>query len=112
MRCPSCDHPISEVKDSRPSEEEIRRRRRCAGCGCRFTTFEAIREEEPKLHENDIFRHQRAREMAELFRNLDLDDAHMILRIARRLSAQPADQSIASCSDHAAAEMGLRERAA
>ena len=44
MRCPFCAHEESQVKDSRPSEDNtsIRRRRQCEGCGARFTTFERV----------------------------------------------------------------------
>ncbi|MFM9977926.1 MAG: transcriptional regulator NrdR [Sphingomonadaceae bacterium] len=44
MRCPFCAHEVSQVKDSRPTEDgaAIRRRRQCEGCGARFTTFERI----------------------------------------------------------------------
>ncbi|MGC1270248.1 MAG: transcriptional regulator NrdR [Croceibacterium sp.] len=44
MRCPFCAHDDSQVKDSRPTEDNtaIRRRRQCEGCGARFTTFERI----------------------------------------------------------------------
>jgi transcriptional repressor NrdR len=44
MRCPFCGHDDSQVKDSRPTEDNsaIRRRRQCEGCGARFTTFERI----------------------------------------------------------------------
>ena len=44
MRCPFCAHDESQVKDSRPSEDNtsIRRRRQCEGCGARFTTFERV----------------------------------------------------------------------
>lgn len=44
MRCPFCAHDDSQVKDSRPSEDNttIRRRRQCEGCGARFTTFERV----------------------------------------------------------------------
>ena len=42
MRCPFCAHDDSQVKDSRPTEDNtaIRRRRQCESCGARFTTFE------------------------------------------------------------------------
>ena len=42
MRCPWCGAPDSRVVDSRPAEDgtAIRRRRQCASCGRRFTTFE------------------------------------------------------------------------
>jgi transcriptional repressor NrdR len=44
MRCPFCSNADTQVKDSRPSEDgsAIRRRRVCADCGGRFTTFERI----------------------------------------------------------------------
>ncbi len=44
MRCPFCGHDESQVKDSRPSEDNavIRRRRLCPECGGRFTTFERV----------------------------------------------------------------------
>ncbi len=44
MKCPNCGSPKSNVVDSRPIEEgaSIRRRRECAACGKRFTTFEVI----------------------------------------------------------------------
>ena len=44
MRCPFCSNEDSQVKDSRPTEDNtaIRRRRVCEQCGSRFTTFERI----------------------------------------------------------------------
>ena len=44
MRCPLCSNQDSQVKDSRPTEDNtaIRRRRICDQCGSRFTTFERI----------------------------------------------------------------------
>ena len=44
MRCPFCSNDDSQVKDSRPTEDNtaIRRRRFCEKCGSRFTTFERI----------------------------------------------------------------------
>ena len=44
MRCPFCAHDDSQVKDSRPAEDNsaIRRRRQCTSCGARFTTFERV----------------------------------------------------------------------
>lgn len=46
MRCPSCGHEESKVVDSRPTEDgtSIRRRRKCMGCGYRFTTYERLGE--------------------------------------------------------------------
>lgn len=44
MRCPFCVHDDTQVKDSRPTEDNaaIRRRRLCPNCGSRFTTFERV----------------------------------------------------------------------
>ncbi len=44
MRCPFCSNEDTQVKDSRPTEDNtsIRRRRICDQCGSRFTTFERI----------------------------------------------------------------------
>ena len=44
MRCPFCGHDETQVKDSRPTEDNssIRRRRQCPACGARFTTFERV----------------------------------------------------------------------
>jgi len=44
LRCPFCAHDDSQVKDSRPTEDNtaIRRRRQCNSCGARFTTFERV----------------------------------------------------------------------
>ena len=39
MQCPKCKSDTNVV-DSRPSGEEVRRRRQCAKCGYRFTTYE------------------------------------------------------------------------
>jgi transcriptional repressor NrdR len=44
MKCPFCHHADTQVLDTRVSEEgdTIRRRRRCAKCDKRFTTYERI----------------------------------------------------------------------
>src|SRR5258707_3447602 len=44
MRCPNCNSLDTQVKDSRPAEDSavIRRRRICATCNFRFTTFERV----------------------------------------------------------------------
>src|SRR5919202_6933402 len=46
MRCPKCATLDDKVVDSRVADDgaAIRRRRACAGCGRRFTTFERIDE--------------------------------------------------------------------
>ncbi|MFL6708563.1 MAG: transcriptional regulator NrdR, partial [Massilia sp.] len=44
MKCPFCQHDETQVLDTRVSEEgdAVRRRRRCAQCDKRFTTYERI----------------------------------------------------------------------
>lgn len=44
MRCPFCGNEDTQVKDSRPTEDNtaIRRRRFCPECSARFTTFERV----------------------------------------------------------------------
>ncbi len=44
MKCPFCGHDETQVKDSRPTEDNsaIRRRRECPSCGQRFTSFERV----------------------------------------------------------------------
>ena len=44
MKCPLCSFSDSRVLDSRPIDEgaSIKRRRECASCGKRFTTYEVV----------------------------------------------------------------------
>ena len=44
MKCPFCNSTETQVKDSRPTEDDaaIRRRRHCSNCGARFTSFERV----------------------------------------------------------------------
>jgi transcriptional repressor NrdR len=55
VRCPFCQHPDSQVKDSRPAEEgaAIRRRRQCEACGARFSTFERTQLREVTILKKD-----------------------------------------------------------
>ncbi|MFN2100778.1 transcriptional regulator NrdR [Altererythrobacter sp. MF3-039] len=55
MRCPFCANEDSQVKDSRPTEDNasIRRRRQCASCGARFTTFERVQLRDVTVVKND-----------------------------------------------------------
>ena len=55
MRCPFCAHDDSQVKDSRPTEDNtaIRRRRQCDSCGARFTTFERVQLREITVVKSD-----------------------------------------------------------
>ena len=54
MRCPYCMNADTQVKDSRPTEDNsvIRRRRVGPDCGGRFTTFERIQLRELTIIKN------------------------------------------------------------
>lgn len=52
IACASCESVDTEVKDSRPQQNYIRRRRRCKNCGHRFTTRES---EAPTLDIRSVF---------------------------------------------------------
>ena len=55
MRCPFCHHNDTQVKDSRPTEDNatIRRRRLCPECSSRFTTFERVQLRELSVLKSD-----------------------------------------------------------
>ena len=63
FRSPFCAHEDSQVKDSRPTEDNaaIRRRRQCEGCGARFTTFERVQLREITVVKSDESREPFAR---------------------------------------------------
>lgn len=75
MRCPFCGHGDTQVKDSRPTEDNgaIRRRRFCPSCGSRFTTFERI-----QLRELTVIKNSGSREP------LDREKLARSMRIALR----------------------------
>ncbi len=75
MRCPFCGSGDTQVKDSRPTEENsaIRRRRACENCGQRFTTFERV-----QLRELTVIKSSGAREP------LDREKLARSMRIALR----------------------------
>lgn len=64
MRCPFCEHLDDRVVDSRTSSggEKIRRRRECANCERRFTTYERIEETFPRVVKSDGTRQEYERE--------------------------------------------------
>ena len=95
MRCPFCSNEDSQVKDSRPTEDNtaIRRRRICDQCGSRFTTFERIQLRDLVVVKNneqkEIFDRDkmfRSLSLALRKRNIDQDKIEKIVSaIARRL---------------------------
>ncbi|MCG5516600.1 MULTISPECIES: transcriptional regulator NrdR [unclassified Ectothiorhodospira] len=55
MKCPYCGAPDTRVVDSRLAGEgeQVRRRRECAACGDRFTTFEGAELNLPRVVKRD-----------------------------------------------------------
>ncbi len=55
MHCPFCKAPDTQVIDSRVNDDgdSIRRRRRCAVCNKRFTTYETVELRMPQLVKQD-----------------------------------------------------------
>jgi transcriptional regulator NrdR family protein len=55
MICPECKSKNVYIHDSRQSDESTRRRRWCAECGHRFSTFEISLEELQRLKKKEEF---------------------------------------------------------
>ncbi|HKU71176.1 MAG TPA: transcriptional regulator NrdR [Burkholderiales bacterium] len=55
MKCPFCNSPDTQVIDSRVSDDgdSIRRRRKCAACSKRFTTYETVELRMPQVVKTD-----------------------------------------------------------
>ena len=55
MKCPFCNSPDTQVIDSRVSYngDSIRRRRKCAACNKRFTTYETVELRMPQVVKQD-----------------------------------------------------------
>lgn len=53
MLCPACEHPKSDVLETRASGDGIRRRRQCQACEERFTTHERIDRKTPLIIKKD-----------------------------------------------------------
>ena len=97
MRCPFCGHGDTQVKDSRPTEENasIRRRRFCPSCGSRFTTFERVQIREltvlKKNGDKSVFdRNKLERSLKIALRKRPSDDDHIeriVNGIQRRLES-------------------------
>ena len=64
MKCPFCGATDTQVIDSRVSEEgdSIRRRRRCAACSKRFTTYETAELRMPQVVKQNGIREEFKRE--------------------------------------------------
>jgi len=70
MKCPFCSHPDTQVVETRESEDGgfVRRRRRCASCDKRFTTYERPDVNFPAIVKKDGRRldYERAKLMASM----------------------------------------------
>src|SRR5688572_26432039 len=55
MKCPFCKSDYTQVNDSRVSDDgdSIRRRRKCAACNKRFTTYETVELRMPQVVKQD-----------------------------------------------------------
>jgi transcriptional repressor NrdR len=97
MKCPFCASDDTQVKDSRPTEENsaIRRRRACNNCGARFTTFERIQLRELTVvkqngNREPLDRDKLSRSMKISLRKRPIDDQRIemvINGIVRRLES-------------------------
>jgi transcriptional repressor NrdR len=88
MRCPFCGFDDTQVKDSRPSEDNaaIRRRRFCPNCDARFTTFERVQLRELSVQKSDgskepFDRDKLARSMRIALRKRPVDEEKLELLI-------------------------------
>ena len=98
MRCPFCDHDDTQVKDSRPTDDNhaIRRRRGCQQCGARFTTFERVHLRDLSVVKADnrrepFDRDKLLRSMRIALRKRPVDEEHLaneVDAIARRLESK------------------------
>lgn len=98
MRCPYCSSVDSQVKDSRPTDDNtaIRRRRVCNDCGGRFTTFERVQLRELSVEKKSgkrapFDRDKLERSIHTALRKRDVDDERverMISGIVRQLESR------------------------
>jgi transcriptional repressor NrdR len=98
MRCPFCGAEDTQVKDSRPAEDgaAIRRRRACASCGARFTTFERVQLREITVLKTDgrrvpFDREKLARSVRVALRKRPVDEdriERLVNSIQRRLETE------------------------
>ncbi|MCB2079320.1 MAG: transcriptional repressor NrdR [Novosphingobium sp.] len=88
MRCPFCAHEDSQVKDSRPTEDNtaIRRRRQCERCGARFTTFERVQLREIAVIKSD--------ESREPFDRTKIDQSVALACRKRNIAQERIDQLV------------------
>ncbi len=92
MKCPFCQHDDSQVLDTRVSEDgAIRRRRRCASCDKRFTTYERIELTMPFLVKKNGSRTE--------FVSAKLRSSLMLALRKRPVPADAIDKAVASIEE-------------
>jgi transcriptional repressor NrdR len=92
MKCPFCQHDDSQVLDTRVSEDgAIRRRRRCASCDKRFTTYERIELTMPFLVKKNGSRTE--------FVSAKLRSSLMLALRKRPVAADAIDQAVAAIEE-------------
>jgi len=102
MHCPFCNHSDTQVMETRIAEtgDSIRRRRRCAGCDRRFTTYERIELSMPSVVKSNGSR-------------MDYDRAKLEFSMRLALRKRPVTQDdFESSLDHVESRMfklGLKE---
>ena len=106
MRCPYCSYTDTQVKDSRPTEDNavIRRRRSCPQCGARFTTFERVQLRDLMVKKRDgkkveFDRDKLARSIIIAFRKRPVDSERiekLITGIVRRLESSGESEILSS----------------
>jgi transcriptional repressor NrdR len=98
MRCPFCRHRGNRVVDSRMSTDglTIRRRRMCASCKRRFTTYERVEEATPMVVKKDNRREpfERAKVVSGIKKACEKRpvSVEMIEQIADRIEAAVAER--------------------
>lgn len=95
MNCPFCEGS-SQVKDSRPTSEGVRRRRECKECGRRFTTFEELAQPDLRVVKADgsvePFREEKIRRVLQrVCRDRPVREAQ-IRSLSRRLEAELTEE--------------------
>lgn len=106
MRCPYCNESDTQVKDSRPTEDNavIRRRRSCPQCAARFTTFERVQLRDLMVKKRDgkkveFDRDKLARSIMIAFRKRPVESERiekMITGFVRRLESSGESEILSS----------------
>lgn len=99
MNCPFCGGP-SQVKDSRPTTDGVRRRRECKTCHRRFTTFEELAQPDLRVLKADgsaeLFEEAKLqRTLLRVCRDRPVREAQ-VRALARRLEAELMEEGVTS----------------